>query len=157
MNKLVFSLLLGLVVIACQNTPQNAGGSTAPIPTQPAAPAAASPEEMQSASTALSGGIKLMEDIRSQASALPEKVKKEKAAEIEGITSSLDGLIEKQSIMLDQIKATQNPGATASSQESAAPSGVSAADAKDFIESVARYNLEAKNLQDALDKLKGNQ
>lgn len=159
MNKLFFALILGLFLVACQDTPKNANetGSTAPIPTQQEAPAVASPEEMQNATVSISEGIKLMEDIRKQASALPEKVKKEKADEIEGITSSLDGLIEKQSIMLSQIQATLNPAATASTQESAAPEGLTPALIKDYTESVVRYRQEAKEYQEALNKLSSKQ
>lgn len=156
MNKLIFSLFLGLLFTACQNTPPNAAESApAPAPA-PEAPALASPESIQQASEGLNSGIKLMESLRQRVDALPAKVKKDKAAEIEGFYSNFEGMIEKQTGMLNELKAATAPQAESATQESAVPAAIlNAAQIQDFNESAARYAKEAQAMQEAISKLEG--
>lgn len=154
MNKLVFAHLLGLLLSACQNTPKNASENTATAPAAAAEPAPPSPEGMQEATAKLTTGVKMMEDLRKQVDALPDKVKKEKAAEIAGYYSSLEGMIEKQTGMLNEIKAASPaPSGAATTQESVVPSSLNAAQLQDYNESAARYAQEAQAMQEALGKL----
>jgi|GEM_PF-1290965 len=161
MNKLVFPLLLGLLFSACQNTPKSVA-DTPLVPADPitkgtaaAAPAAVTPEAVEEARTNLMTGVKMMEDIRKQVDALPAKVKKEKAAEIEGMYATLEGMIEKQTGMLNEIKVSSTPAKANDSQENGATPIPSPAQMQEYTESAARYVQEAQAIQEALRKIAG--
>ncbi len=161
MNKLVFSLLLGLLFSACQNTPKSAA-DTPLVPADPitkgaaaAAPEVVSPEAVQEARTNLMTGVKMMEDIRKQVDALPAKVKREKAAEIEGMYGTLEGMIEKQTGMLNELKVSSTPATANDSQDNGDTAIPSPAQMQEYTESVARYAQEAQAIQEALRKMAG--
>jgi len=97
----------------------------------------------------------MMEDIRKQVDALPAKVKKEKAAEIEGMYATLEGMIEKQTGMLNEIKVSSTPAKANDSQENGATPIPSPAQMQEYTESAARYVQEAQAIQEALRKIAG--
>ena len=153
MNNLVFPFLLVLLITACQNTPKSA--SDAPVPETPAAPAVITSEEMQQVSTSLSSGISKMEDLRKKVDALPATVRKEKATEIEVFYAELEGMIEKQTIMINTIKSAsvQPDKHESASQESEGAAGLNPADFMDYKESAARYAKSAQEIEEALNKM----
>lgn len=155
MKKIAFSLLLGLVLFSCQNTPKTAENPANTAETT-AATAQATPEGLQNASTSLAENVKNMEDMRKQVDALPANIKKDKAAEIQAIYANLEGMIEKQTGMMNEINSAIAPDSkySGASQESAAPAGLSAAQIKDYTESAARYAQETQAMQEALAKMK---
>ena len=156
MNKFIFPLFLGLLFAACQNTPKNAAESTVPaLPPAPAAPVPASPEDLQQASANLTTGVKMMEELRKQADALPAKLKKEKAAEIAVIYSNIEGMIEKQTGMLNEIKAAAAPASESAgaAQETGVSVALNADQVKDYNDSAASYAKEAQAMQETLNKL----
>ena len=154
MNKLVFALLIGLLFSACQNTPKVASETSSTKPGAPAAPAPATAEEIQETIINLTTGITMMEGLRKQVDALPAKEKKEKATEVAGIYNDLEGMIEKQMKMLNDLKAANDPASqSASTQESGAPEGVNAALLLDYSESAARYAKAAQDMQLAISKM----
>ena len=157
MNKLVFPFVLLLLITACQNTPKSASDAPVPVAETPAAPAVVTSEEMQQVSTSLSSGVSKMEDLRKQVDALPAAVKKEKAAEIENFYSELEGMIEKQTMMLNTIKsASEQEGKNASnSQDSEGAAGLNPAEFMDFKESAARYAKSDQEIEAALGKMGG--
>ena len=125
MNKLVFPLFLALFFAACQNTPKTASETPAAGTTAvPAPPALASPEQVQQASSSLATGVKMAEELRAQMDALPAKIKKEKAKEIAGIYATLEGLMEKQTMMLTEIKAASAPAGTPSATQETSETGM---------------------------------
>lgn len=148
MNKVILTLLLGLSFAACQNTPKSASeGSTAtdtPAATAPAATTAA-PESIKEASTNLSNGITMMQELRKQVDALPANVRKEKAKELEAIYGTLESLIEKQTGMLNEIA----PAAGGTGQD-ASVDGVTTDLVKDYNESAQRYAQDAQKIRAAL-------
>ncbi|MFN0213582.1 MAG: hypothetical protein ACKVT2_04950 [Saprospiraceae bacterium] len=159
MNKLVFSLLIGLLFTACQNTPKTA--SEAPTTADPSAlvpeaPEVVTPESVQGATTTLTEGVKMMEELRKQVDALPAKVKKEKADEIAGMYGTLEGMIEKQTGMIEEIKASSTPTAASATQENGVSALPSPAQMKEYTESAARYAQEAQAIKEALQKLGKN-
>ena len=154
MNKLVFALLLGLLITACQNTPKTAE-TAAPAPdAAPAAPAAPAPEKVAEAATNLSSNVKMMEDLHKQVDALPANVKKQKAAEIDAINADLEGMMEKQNAMLAEIKAAAAgaAAATAGTQESESTQ-ITTATLSEYSESAQRYAKEAQAIQEKLSNL----
>jgi len=158
MNKLVFSLLLGLFFSACQNTPKSAADAPL-IPADPitkgtaaAAPEAISPEAVQQVRTNLMTGVKMMEDLRKQVDALPAKVKKEKAAEIDGMYATLEGMIEKQTGMLNDLTPSTSPKENTQDSGDVIPSPEQF---KEYTESAARYAQEAQAIQEAVRKMGG--
>jgi hypothetical protein len=160
MNKLVFALLVGLVFTACQNTPKVESESTTPAstaaPTAPEAPTAPTMEVIQQASVTVSTGLKRMEDLRKQIDALPDKVKKEKATEIEGMYATLEGMIAKQTKMMKDIQVanTTPNGKEGQFKETDSPETLTTALLQDYTESVARYSKEAQAIEEALGKMK---
>jgi uncharacterized coiled-coil DUF342 family protein len=144
MNKIIFALLLGLFVAACQNTPKSASETPPTTADAPAPPAAASPEEVQSVSSTLTNGVKAFEDLRKQVDGLPAKVKKEKAAEIDGIYSSLEGMIEKQMMMMNEIKAA-NP--TKDNTVTDVQQPINTDQLTTYKNAVERYAKEAQTIQ----------
>lgn len=155
MNKFVFPLLLSLFFIACQNTPKSASENMPAAPAAPAAPTPAAPEEIQKASGGLTSGIQKMEDLRKQVDALPTSVRKAKVAEIDAIYSTLEGMIEKQTGMLNEIKAADVAASDpkASSQEVSTTTVLTPTQLQDYNESVARYAKEAEAIQAELAKM----
>jgi len=158
MNKIVFSLLLGLFLSACQNTPKSAA-DTPLVPADPvtkgaaaAAPEAISPEAVQQVRTNLMTGVKMMEDLRKQLDALPAKVKKEKAAEIDGMYATLEGMIEKQTGMLNDLTPSTSPKENTQDSGDVIPSPEQF---KEYTESAARYAQEAQAIQEAVRKMGG--
>jgi len=160
MNKLVFSLLLGMLMTACQNTPKTAADGPKAAPTEIAAPAASvkvTPETIQEVSSNLAANVAMMEALRKEVDAIPSKVKKEKSAEIEGMQATLEGMIEKQTGMLNELKASTTTTGTANDmQGGGAAAGPSAAQMQDYIESVARYAQEAQTIKEAVQKMGKN-
>ncbi|MBC7778038.1 MAG: hypothetical protein H7246_21580 [Phycisphaerae bacterium] len=160
MNKLVFSLLIGLLLTACQNTPKAAADAPlispdvtkATAPATPTAPLVVSPDAVQEVTVNLTTGVKMAEDLRKQVDALPTNVRKANAAEIENMYGTLEGLIVKQTGMLNEIKASNNPAKA--SQESGAV-GPSAAQMQEYTESAARYAQDAQAIQEAVRKMGG--
>lgn len=156
MNKLIFSLLLGLLFTACQNTPKSAGDSPMADPASsktPEAPLKITPELVQEVSDNLASGVRKMEELRKQVDALPAQVRKEKSADIDIMYATLEGMIEKQTGMLNEIKVSSAPTAANATQESGGAAGPSADQLKDYIESITRYAEEAKGIQDAVQKM----
>lgn len=154
MNKIVFALLVGMFFSACQNTPKNASENTTVAPNTPALPAPATAEDMQEAVINITTGVTMMENLRKQVDALPAKVKKEKATEIDGLYNDLEGMIAKQSKMLNDLKSTMDPASQGgSTQEGGAPEGINAAMLQDYSESAARYAKAAQEMQVAIAKL----
>ncbi|MFN0175556.1 MAG: hypothetical protein ACKVU0_12975 [Saprospiraceae bacterium] len=159
MNKLVFPLLLGLLITACQDTPKTepSSFSAAPEATPPPAPAKVTPESVTEVSEKLAAAVKMMEGLRKQVDALPAKVKKEKSAEIEIMQATLEGMIEKQTGMLNELKtSTTTTSSSNDIQGSGGTAGPSAAQMQDYIESVARYAQEAQNIKEAVQKMGKN-
>ena len=156
MNKLVFSLLLGLLFTACQNTPKSASDAPITAPTTAVAPEVVTPEAVQDASTTLTEAVKMMEALRKQVDALPAKVKKEKADEIAGMYSTLEGMIEKQTGMINEIKASGTPTTASTSQENGVSALPSPAQMKEYTESAERYAQEAQAIKEALQKMGKN-
>ncbi len=116
MNKLFLSLVLCLFFAACQNTPKSASDSPQINPPATATPDVVTPEAVQEASAKLVNGVKMMEELRKQVDALPAQVKKEKTAEIEGMYATLEGMIEKQTGMINEIKQSTTPTAASDAQ-----------------------------------------
>ena len=159
MNKLIFSLLLGLLFTSCQNTPKTAADDPKVPATELVAPAASievTPEAIQEVSSNLASNVKMMESLRKEVDALPAKVKKEKSAEIEGMYATLDGMIEKQNGMLSEIKTPTTASAPNDMQGSKGVAGPNAAELKDYIESAARYAQEAQGIKEAVQKMAKN-
>lgn len=157
MNKLVFPFLLVFLITACQNTPKSASETQTPVPETPAAPLVVTQEEMQNVSSSLSSGVSKMEDLRKQVDALPASVKKEKATEIAVFYSDLEGMIEKQTMMLNNLKsATEKPEQYESATRDAEGStGMSSAELMDYKESAVRYAKSAQEIEAALGKMGG--
>ena len=160
MKKIAILFGLALLMAACKDTPKQASQDTVSTPAPAAAPQApaAKPEEIQEAAVNLTTGIKTAEDLRKKVDALPENVRKAKKAEIEGYYSTLEGLIEKQTMMLNEIKGTDNPQAQQSDAgASAAPQSgpIDEVTLKDYNESVSRYAKDAQQIQEAIDKMSG--
>lgn len=151
MNKLVFALLLGLFFTACKDTPKTATDApvtATEVPVVPA-PEIASTEVLQQVSTTLTSGLKTFEDLRTQVDKLPAKAKKEKAAEIAGIYSTLEGLMVKQGEMLKRINAANAPP----SEQTDANPGLNVDEVKDYIESAARYSQQVPLMQEAINNM----
>ena len=155
MNKLIFSSLFCLIFLACQDTPKSAGENSPVNTAITTMPEVVTPEAVQDASSKLSTGVKMMEELRKQVDALPANLKKEKSAEIDGMQASLEGMIEKQTGMLNEIKASTTPVTGSTSQESDFASGPSPVQMKEYTESAARYAQEAQAIQEALQKMTG--
>lgn len=139
-------LLLGLLAIACQNTPKNASDNAQ---TEKAGPPPASAEEVGQVVSALTSSIQSLESLRKEVDALPEKIRKEKKAEIEGYYSTMEGLIEKQTQMLNEMKAaTSNSPQEGAVQEMDVPSGPPSVDiVNDYKASLERYSKEVQAIQ----------
>lgn len=161
MNKLVFPILTALLLSACQNTPKSAADtplvspdnkSKADIPATQAAPDLVASATVQSIAATFDQAIKTAENLRKQVDALPANVRKEKAADIESMYATLEGLIEKQKGMLNELKTFQKPENAA--QEGGA--GISTSQLKEYSESAARYAQDAQAIQDAVKKLGGS-
>jgi len=155
MNKLIFTLLACLLFIACQNTPKSIQVVEEAPSAAPTAPASASAEAVQQASESLSLGIKTMEDLRKKVDALPAKIKKEKATEIEVFYANFEGMIAKQTGMLNELKAATNPAATEGAQETSDKVAPNTAQLQEINEAVARYAKEAQAMQEAISKMGG--
>jgi hypothetical protein len=153
MNKLFLSLVLCLFFAACQNTPKSASDSPQINPPATATPDVVTPEAVQEASAKLVNGVKMMEELRKQVDALPAQVKKEKTAEIEGMYATLEGMIEKQTGMINEIKQSTTPTAASDAQVTDAPAGPSPAQMLEYTESAARYAQEAQAIQEAVQKM----
>jgi hypothetical protein len=153
MNKILFSLLLCSLFVACQDTPKNTPDTAAPI--QEAKPTPPNPAlDMKTVSDELAGGIKMAEAARKQVDALPDKVKKANAAEIEGFQSTLEGVIEKQTMMLNEVKSAGSPAATGASSDQAGATALTPAQVQDYHESAFNYAKEVQNILDAVAKMK---
>lgn len=159
MHKLVFSLLFSLLLVACKNTPNPTPDTSTSSPAAPTE-VPVSPEAMQEAAVNLTTGVKMMEDLRKQLDALPNKIKKEKSADLKEFYNSTEGLIEKQSLMLDQLNAVLNPDAKASEDSAGgaiAPisdqvsnTPISSDIVKSYNDAAARYAKEAQRIQEAI-------
>jgi len=159
MNKLVFSFLLGLLITACQDTPKTESSSFSGAPaatTPPPAAAEVTPESVTEVSEKLATAVKMMEDLRKQVDALPAKVKKEKSSEIEGMQATLEGMIEKQTGMLNELKTSATTTGPANDMQGGGAAGPSPAQLQDYIESAARYAQEAQNIKEAVQKMGKN-
>lgn len=149
MNKVIFTLLLGLSFAACQNTPKSASeANTTPTAPAPApAPTTAPQESIKEAATNLSNGITMMQELRKQVDALPANVRKAKAKELEAIYSNLESLIEKQTGMLNEIAP-----AGGSAAQDAVVDGVTIDVVKDYNESAQRYAQDVQRIRVALSE-----
>ncbi|MDO8367347.1 MAG: hypothetical protein Q7T20_11145, partial [Saprospiraceae bacterium] len=119
----------------------------------PEAPLKITPELIQEVTDNLASGVKDMEELRKQVDALPAQIKKERSADIDMMYTTLEGMIEKQTGMLNEIKAANTPTAANATQESGGAAGPNADQLKDYIESANRYAEEAKGIQDAVQKM----
>ena len=153
MNKLILSLVLGLFITACQNTPKSGSDSPLINPSTATTPGVASPEMVQEASAKLISGVEMAEALRKQVDELPAKLKKEKSAEIDGMYATLEGLIEKQTGMLNEITASKKLGTESSDQERASAIDPSPALISDYTESAVRYAQEVQTMQEAVQKM----
>jgi len=146
MNKLTAALLLGIFLIACQNTPKNAPESTA---NNPELPPPAPNESLKQSSAKIEASLKTLLEIRDQVDALPDALRKTKTDEINALYATIEGLTEKQTFMLNGIKTTLEPPGKGQSisQESEAPNGVDAAQLADFDASVERYTQEIESMK----------
>lgn len=158
MNKIVLPILLSLFFMACQNTPKTASESTATAPATPTAPAPAAPEAIQAVNANLSKNVTMVEDLRKQVDALPSNVRKAKAAEIEVFYAELEGMIEKQTGMLNEIKAATTPSDPKSaSQDTGVPTEITPAQVQEFNESADRYAKALQSIQEAVAKMSAPQ
>lgn len=147
--------MLGLVLVACQNSPknptENAPANQAPLP---AAPALASADEIQKATATISSNLQVLEDLRKKIDALPSNVRKEKSAQIEGYYNEIEGMMAKQTKMLSDLKGASMSGKEAStaSEDSPGLGGLNTALLKDYNESAARYSKTTQEILDAIEK-----
>jgi len=160
MQKLVFSLLLAMFFIACQDTPP--GAADAPPPAEPMAapvPLPASPEMLKQASKGLNDNMAALKSLQAEVDALPAAVKKAKVAEIEVMNVTIEGIVEKQTQMVKDVQSVLNPGQTdaGASQETGAASSLNEAEAKDIQSSVERYAQDIQNMKAEMIKITGKQ
>lgn len=150
MNKLTASILLGLFLIACQNTPKNTPESSANVPElPPPAPV----ESLKQSSAKLEASLKSLSEIRDQVDALPEALRKAKRDEIDNIYATIEGMTEKQTSMLNGIKSTLEPPQKGQSvsQESEAPNGVDVTQLAEFDAATERYTQEIEAMKATLN------
>lgn len=160
MNKLILTLSFGFLLVACQNTPTNNTDSSADSNTSStvaSGSAAATPQEVEQLSTVLTNASKSVTDIRSEVDNLPAAIKKEKSAEIEGMYSTLEGILEKQTMMLQEVSVVANAASASKegAQSSDAASTLNTAQLKDYLESAARYEEELKAIQETVKQWTG--
>jgi hypothetical protein len=153
MNKFVCMLLLGLLFSACQDTPKSASEAPTGATNVPAAPATAAPEDLERAATTLSTNVQRMEDLRKQVDAVPDKIRKANTAVIDEMYAGLEGMIEKQTQMINDIKGTANPMEKSSDSQESGTTTVDVNTLKDYTESAERYAKEAKMMEETLAKM----
>jgi len=153
MNKFVCTLLLAVLFSACQDTPKSASETPAETTNVPAAPAMAAPEDLERAASTLASNVQNMEDLRKQVDAVPDKIRKANAAVVNEMYAGLEGMIEKQTQMINDIKGTANPTEKSSDSQESGSTTVDVNTLKDYTESAERYAKEAKMMQETLAKL----
>ena len=153
MNKFVCTLLLALLFSACQDTPKSASEPPAETTNIPAAPAMAAPEDLERAASTLASNVQRMEDLRKQADAVPDKIRKANTTVMDEMYAALEGMIEKQTQMINDIKGTANPAEKSSDAQETGSTTVDVNTLKDYTESAERYAQEAKIIEESLAKM----
>lgn len=153
MNKFVCTLLLALLFSACQNTPKSASEASTGATNVPTAPAMAAPEDLERAAATLTTNVQRMEDLRKQVDGVPDKIRKANAAVVNEMYAGLEGMIEKQTQMINDIKGTANPMEKSSDSQESGMTTVDINTLKDYTESAERYAKEAKMIEETLAKM----
>lgn len=159
MKKIAVLFGFALLIAACKDTPKTLPQEPAPSPAPAEAPQvqAAKAEDLKVAAVNLNTGIKTAEDLRKKVDQLPDKIRKAKRSEIDDYYATLEGLIEKQTMMLNEINGTTSPTTEQSDAGAVVNRNkvVDEATLKDYTESVERYAKDAQAIQDAIDKMVG--
>ena len=103
-------------------------------------------------------------NVSKQIDALPEKIKKEKATEIEEMRNMVEAITEKQTYFMQELNAskqaaapkTESDGGSSFSGSQSSTGGPDPALLKDAAESNTRYQEELKKIQEQIKTLKDN-
>lgn len=134
--------------MACQNTPKSAAEAPQPAGTE----SSASPEALQAAITVAASSRELALSLRDQLDKLPEPVKSKNKDQIAAFYGELEGMVEKEGMMMGEMKATVTPAEKVLGASEDVPSNpINPSVLKDYSESIERYN---KTMQEMQEKIK---
>ena len=161
MKKLLFSLLAAFAFTACQNESSTANGITNPAAQDAAAtkPAqgAALPEPGKVAGT-IQASLNDLKEISDEIDALPDQVKKAKAAQIDELKSMAEVLTKKEAALIQELNAPEQPaGGSEASSIATAAGGSKAAAVERASETLSLYQKDVEQMKEQLKALQGKQ
>ena len=168
MKKLTFILFAALAWAACQNSesdnkaesPESAVSNSL----QSANPGQTEAASMEKVLSDAQASLDETKNVSKQIDALPEKIKKEKATEIEEMRNMVEAITEKQTYFMQELNAskqaaapkTESDGGSSFSGSQSSTGGPDPALLKDAAESNTRYQEELKKIQEQIKTLKDN-
>lgn len=144
--------LASLFLPACKNDPPQTDGSVAAVETP-----MLDIKAVEKTSTEGAANLEQMEKLIQELNALPASIKTKQAANINNLVEELNGMLEKESVIVDELKAMTQPGGqspNATTDSETAPA-LQIKAFNDYSSDMTRYHDRVKQIQTEVKTMSG--